>query len=79
MNKYSVTFIMDGGNDTVGVSAIVESSYDFDAVTSQIVKELNDADLFIVDRDPEYNYSSKEPGKVIIRSSKVINVVVRKY
>lgn len=79
MTKYSATFIMDGGNDTVGATTIIESDSDLNVVASQIAKKLNDAEFFIADRDPEYNYSSKESGKVIIRSSKVINVVVRKY
>lgn len=79
MNKYSVTFIMDGGNDTVGATTVIESDSGLDVIASQIAKGLNDAEFFIADRDPEYNYSSKEPGKVIIRSSKVITVTVREH
>lgn len=76
MTKYYVEFTMDGGSDIFTIYTIIESKYDLNMTTSELVRAVHSAEFFTADRDPEY-YQSRNPGRVAIRTSKVINIIVR--
>lgn len=76
MKKYCVEFIMDGGSYTFAIYTIIESKYDLNMTTSELVRAVHSAEFFTADRDPEY-YQSRNPGRVAIRTSKIIDVIVR--
>lgn len=76
MTKYFAEFTMDGGYDTFTIYTIIESKYDLNMTTSEIVRAVHSAQFFTADRDPEY-YQSRNPGRVGIRTDKIIDIVVR--
>lgn len=76
MTKYYVEFTMDGGSDILTIYTIIESEYDLNMTTSELVRAVCSAEFFTADKDPEY-YRSRNPGRVTIRTSKVINIIVR--
>lgn len=78
MNKYYVGFTMDGGNDIFTIHTVIESKYDLNMMTSELVRAVHSAEFFTADRDSA-SYSSKKPGRVAIRTSKIINIIVREY
>ena len=76
MTKYRVDFTMDGINSIYTIHTIIESKYDLNMTTSEIVKAVHSAEFFIADRDPEY-YMPQKPGKAAIRTSKIIDIIVK--
>ena len=76
MRKYCVDFIMDGINSIYTIHTIIESKYDLNMTTSEIVRAVHSAEFFIADRDPEY-YMPQKPGKAAIRTSKIIEIIVK--
>lgn len=76
MNKYFVELIMDGGSDVFAIHIIIESKDDLNMTTSELAKAVHSAEFFTADRDPEY-YTSRKPGRVVIRTSKVIEMIVK--
>lgn len=76
MTKYCVDFIMDGINSTYTVRVIIESKHDLNMTTSELVRAVHSAEFFTADRDPEY-YTAQKPGRAVIRTSKIIEIIVK--
>lgn len=76
MTKYCVDFIIDGINSIYTIHTIIESKYDLNMTTSELVRAVHSAEFFTADRDPEY-YMPKKPGRAAIRTSKIIEIIVK--
>lgn len=76
MTKYCVDFIMDGINSTYTVRVIIESKHDLNTTTSELVRAVHSAEFFTADRNPEY-YTAQKPGRAVIRTSKIIEIIVK--
>lgn len=76
MTKYRVDFTMDGINSTYTVHVIIESKCDLNTTTSELVRAVHSAEFFTADRNPEY-YTAQKPGRAVIRTSKIIEIIVK--